>query len=280
MSSHTCEIDVLGRTAEALVREIPGLEWRPPSGQMRRGIVHGPRYYLALGRRGNFGWFSCHGLVPAEPRTFWEMNSALIGPSRLVQLLSANVAHLEATWPWLITPEPQAAILAADLRRLLGPTEFSMAQKGGRSEHFSGSVLKANDSVLPLPTVGSWWEARVGRGSAARQVAFRRPHAQAVAASTLVANWTAEGSLEQQAAARLAMMINRRLRWVRLVLYDTTINAEVTLPDEGFHEQMWGLVRDALTQAVRSCRTALRLVQSPAVAAQFLRLYPLGGKLS
>ena len=131
--------------------------------------------------------------------------------------------------------------------------------------------------MAELPAVEGCWEARTGRGRTAMQVTLRRPHAQAISVSTFVANWTAEGGLAEQAAARLAAIMNGRLRWVRLVLCDTAINAEVTLPADAFGEQTWALARDALAQATRSCRAALRLVQSPTVAAEFMRLHSRGG---
>jgi len=275
MSSDTRQVNLLDRIAEVLAHQVPDLEWQPSRGLVRRGAVRGPLYRIGLGRRGNFAWFLCHGLTPSDPRRLLEITSGLVGPSRLVQSPHVAVAHLEATWPWRLSPEGQANLLAADLHLLLGHGNLPATPIVDARMHRPRATLMPSDGLIELPAGKGCWEARLGRGRAAMQVTFHRPHAQAISISTFVANWTAESDLEEQAAAHLATMMNGRLRWVRLVLRDTAINAAITVPEAEFGEQAWALGRDALAQAIQSCRAALRLVQTPSVAAEFLRRYPL-----
>jgi len=277
MSSDIHEVDVLEKIAGAMTQEISGLQWRPSRWLAKRGAVCGRRYRLGLACRGGFGWLTCHGLAPADPHRLWEITSTLAGPSRLVQSPHAATAHLEATWPWrLLPPDAQTALLVSDLQWLLGRMEHPAASvTDDLGERLRGALATSGD-IVELPAAADCWEVRVGRGRGTIQVSFRRPRAQAITASTFVTNWTADGYREEQAAARLAAMMNGRLRWVRLVLRDTAINAEVTLPARALSEQTWAPARDALVQAAKSCRAALRLVQCPAVAAEFLRLYPFG----
>ena len=274
MSPDTRDIRVLDTIAEAMAHEVPGLDWPSSSRPARRGVVWQPLYRLGLGRRGGFGWFSCHGLVPVDPRILLEMTSSLVGPSRVVQRSGAAAAHVEATWPWRLSADGQAHLLAAGLQWLLGRGVAAPLPDADGTGSRPWDSLMAGEGLTELPAAEGCRELRTGRpGRAAMQVTLRRPCPKALSISTFVANWTAEGDLAEQATARLVTLMNGRLRWVRLVLGDGAISAEVTLPADQFDEQTWGLAREAMAQASRSCRAALRLIQTPAVAAEFMRLH-------
>ena len=90
--------------------------------------------------------------------------------------------------------------------------------------------------------------------------------------ATLVTDWVADGEVGQWAACSLVLLLNGRLRWARLCLRDGALEGEVSIPVRGISRRLWELARDALAEAV-SLRERLRIIQVPAVAAEFERIH-------
>ena len=264
--------------AAALRTRVPGLCWRPRGRLARHGTVGVPGYRLRLVRRGHFVWLVCQGFVAADPRLLVDMTSGMCGPARMVQRRPSGRPFLAACWPVRLSAEHQAKLLAADLRWILGaepgsPSPLPVAESV--RQHLK-NVASADARIAEVPSTGRSWDFMTGRRAGAMQLRAWQPNENAVALNTLVTNWRAEGQTARCATAAVMLMLNARLRWVRLVLRDTAIEAEVTLPVSAVTQEAWRLARQALGQAVASCRETLRLIQAPEVAAAFEHVHPPG----
>ena len=104
------------------------------------------------------------------------------------------------------------------------------------------------------------------------QFRVEQRHPDCLSLTTLVTDWFAEGRAAQRAACTLILLLNARLRWVRLCLRDDAIEGEVTLPLRGISRRLWELSRVPLAEAA-SLRETLRIIQVPAVAREFERIH-------
>lgn len=272
------EAALLDRLAGALKGMVPGLHCRPRRGLILRGGLGVPGYRLCLASRGRFGALVCRGFTAVDPRLLVDMSSGMCGPARLERRRASGRPRLVASWPWQLPADHLARLLAADLRWVLGrePGPPSRPPVSPSLRQRLKDVVAAETRLTELPSAGEGWDFVAGRGASAMQLRARQPNRHAVALSTLVANWRAMDPVTQRAASTVILMLNGRLRWVRLTLRGTAVEAEITLPVAAVSQEAWKLARHALDQAVRSCRQTLRLIQAPEVAAAFERIHPTG----
>ena len=268
----------LERLAGSLHDAVPQIRWpdMDRSRQVIRGVIDEAGYKLVLGRRGQFGLLGCYGISNVEPVELMEVNSALSGPLRLVQRSPSSNPHVSATWPLSGAVEAQAQCLAPDIQRLVvGDTHLPRDADSidPQLRRWIKDLASAQDHLADVPSNDGGCVFTIGGGPTSLQISCLQRQAHLVAVSTLAANWVANTRCERNTACRLLFMLNARLRWTRLVLRETAIKAEVTLPVAELNERTWKLLKQALVQAVKACRETLRVGQLPDVAAAFERMH-------
>jgi hypothetical protein len=77
--------------------------------------------------------------------------------------------------------------------------------------------------------------------------------------------------MTQEAAATTMFLLNRGLKWSRLVVRLEVIEVEITIPIRPLSARIWQLAKQTLSQAA-SIRDILRIVQEPLVAEEVRRI--------
>ena len=264
MRSDCKSVEEFGRV---LQNELPELRWN----SSKIGILSGSFdncYRIRLSINGNLGWFYMGGLIPRSPAVLNQINSLLFGPLKVAMRRGDGAPHLAASWPVELSSPEFAKIFAEDLRRLIfGPLQMPEAlpiDAGVKSRLRDSIAVK--EPYRPLPSDDKSIEFLVVAKSSL-QVRAHLPIKDVLCFSVLVTNWTASSRLTQEAAATTIFLLNRHLKWSRLVLRGEVIEGEVTTPVSSLSGRVWQLAKQTLTQAI-STRDILRIVQEPLVAEE------------
>lgn len=268
----------LKKLSELLREGISQLSWhkRVRQASVIRGILKDENCNICIGKRDGFGWLTCNGLPQASPYTSLKISSSLCGPARLTKRAASSTIPLAASWPQRLPIESQTRILITDLKRLRKSSmadAWSPIPVNSHVKRRLRDVIVARDGIVEVPTGGRTWVFAIKRDSNANQYCAYQPNEHVLSVNLLVTNWTARGHTSCSAASTLVLLLNRRLRWVRLMLRGTAIEAQVAIPVDAITEYVWTQARHALGQAVTSCREPLRIIQLPEVARVFEKNY-------
>lgn len=259
--------------AELLDKALPEIRWHQYRSNGLDGTLAGSICRLWFDRRDKFGWLLCRHLAEAGLKKLVQKTSIIYGPSRLVRQAATGAIGLVASWPVQIPVEAQATVLAADLRIVLNsgfPNALPSVPISSHAKQRLKDVAASRCSIKEIPTNGKTWDFIVeGRGSTTSQFSAWQPNESAVLLNTLVTNWTADARGTVSATATLMLVLNGRLRWVKLVRRGSAIEAQVAIPVDAVTAKAWDLARQALGQAVMFCREPLRMIQLPEVARVF-----------
>lgn len=235
---------------------------------------------LLISARGHFGLLVSRSFMRrAAAKELVEASSALPGPSRFARHVGGT-ATLTASWPMALAEHGIFYTVADDLRMLLGlgsgPMRLRPPYKLSADLWKKLRLLIAAEesTFIEVPTSGETVEFKIRDGSRTRQWRYFQPSKNVFTISSLVTNWRADATGSIRAASELLMMLNRQLRWVKLVKNNFTVDAEVSFPVNCRpSERFWSFGKKAVTQAVSLAHDQLRMIQTPEVASVFERLH-------
>jgi len=268
---------MLNLLVEGLRDAVPAIEWRGSareSDQAIRGMIEKLGGRVCISRRKHFGWLLSH-TPAAEPSVLIEMNTGLAGPMRFVMASTGERVRVQATWPWGWPVDALVRCLASDVLCLLGDGETGFVRSAalaGDVQDWLRDLAAVHGRVTDVPTSGPGFEFISKHGASALQIYAWQPRPGLLSLNTLVTNWVAD-KRANRAVSKIMLMLNRRLRWVRLTRRGTAIEAQATLPTVALNDETWKQARHALNQAVQACREVLRSAQLPAVALAFDQMH-------
>lgn len=258
--------------SQVLQNGLPELQWT--SGRI--GILTGlfdNCYRIRLSMNSNVAFLFCGGLIPRNPQVLSDINSLLLGPLKVAKRRGDGAPFLVASWPVELSTTEYAKGLAQDLRRLIfGPLQ--LIEPLPIDECVKSRLRDAvavSEPFRPVPSDDRSIEFLVGKGKSSFQVRAMQSRKELLAFTVLLTNFTANSRPTQEATATTMFLLNRGLKWSRLVVRLEVIEVEITIPIRPLSARIWQFAKHALSQAA-SIRDILRIVQEPLVAEEVRRI--------
>ncbi|MBE3123853.1 MAG: hypothetical protein IMZ65_03540 [Planctomycetes bacterium] len=262
--------DRIEEIARILVQDVHDLSWDRTRGtSAMRGRLGRRRQRALLAVRGGLCVFRCLNIVDANPRVLSELTSQMTGPARLELAQRSGSSSFAASWPLDLVANGTARAVASDLAwvRTGSPRLPRVVPLTTEVRQRLKDAVAADGRVVEVAANGQTWDFIVPQGPASMQVCAWQPTETLVAFTSLVTNCPGPDGAGHRAFARLACVLNGRLRWVRLARRGTAIEAQVIVPAEAISPSLWKLARQALSAAITWGRPLLRIVQDPSVLA-------------
>lgn len=262
----------LAAVSQALTDAVGDVRWSGGAVTVVRGRWAGG-HRLVLGWRDEFVHVLCGGVPDVGAAERIQLNAALPGPLRVAQRRACGGAHLTASWPADLSATGCAALVATGLRLVTQPAPVEPQElplPHALQRRLQDTVAATSDRFSRVQAEQTAFEFVIGRGKQTMQVRATQPHPEALSLATLVTNRTAEHGPALNALAATTFLLNRRLKWARLVPREDVVEAEVTMPAEALTTQVWHCAKQALRQAGR-LRDILKTVQEPIVAGEVTR---------